>query len=110
MASSPSFINKNLPSNEQPTAGVPAWKTCDTTVDAWDDFQNNLAPAFVSSCIGDGVYDLRAVVTDSVGNTSQDTRTNIRMWMIVIAVAIIQQRERRFEERNRGKLSARRVL
>src|SRR5262249_51229740 len=35
--------------------------------------------SFDTTKLGDGVYDLRAVVTDSVGNTSQDTRTNIRI-------------------------------
>src|SRR5262249_5252805 len=35
--------------------------------------------SFDTTKLGDDVYDLRAVVTDSVGNTSQDTRTNIRI-------------------------------
>jgi Bacterial Ig domain len=54
-------------------AGANSWKQIGVdTTSPW-------SAAFDTTSVTDGLYDLRAVVTDSVGNTSQDTRTNIRI-------------------------------
>ena len=54
-------------------AGANSWKQIGIdTAAPW-------SVAFDTTAVADGLYDLRAVVTDSVGNTSQDTRPNIRV-------------------------------
>ncbi|TML19511.1 MAG: hypothetical protein E6G32_12085 [Actinobacteria bacterium] len=54
-------------------AGANAWTPIGTdTAAPW-------SQAFDTTSVPDGLYDLRAVVSDSLGNTSQDTRPNIRI-------------------------------
>jgi hypothetical protein len=53
LASSPNFINKNLPTNQAPAPGLNPWTTCDATQNAPVDG----APLQNSSCITQNVYD-----------------------------------------------------